>query len=299
MRRGTAGERLGYRRYEADGQAAAWRRANLAFFCFIGLTVMIAAPAWRTMTELWLYSSPYGHGLLAGPIAALIALREARRPGAPLPRPWLAGYAPLSVAAAIWFVGVRVDAQLLQHAGLVAALAAAAALVYGRELAVRCRFALGFAFFMVPVGAGATPILQTAAAAGADALLNVIGVATSRAGHLLATDAGAFRVAPGCAGLGVVWACVMTAVLCGRYLLDRLAQRIALVAAAVCIAVAVNIARIAAVLAYAGVEGANAAFVEDHAAAGHVALVPAIALVVAAAFAISTLSSARGRRYAG
>ncbi|MEL7488201.1 MAG: exosortase, partial [Pseudomonadota bacterium] len=198
------------------------------------------------------------------------------------PQFWPAAVIAVAGFMAIGAVGRALDAQLLQHLSVPGLIASGAALFFGEEAASRWRFPLGFLFFMTPIGAVAEPLLQTLAANGADVLLALGGVDANLDGLTITTAAGAFFIAPSCAGLRYLLCAAIVATLFSHERLSAWSDRFAFIAAAAVAAVIANAIRIAAIIAAAEHNAAFRARLDDHAFVGWIVF--AILMIALAVF---------------
>lgn len=220
-------------------ERAPWPRAAIAFALLSSGLVLLFGDAAFSMASIWLGSSVYHHGALAAPISLwLIALRKDWRHCAPS-ADWL-GVFIIFIAGALLLAARAGGVSFIGHFALVLSLIGAVIAVFGRRLARRWAFALGFLFFMVPFGEEATPLLQHWASTAVAALLNLSGVETLRDGVILTTNAGRFEMAPSCAGLRFLLAAAMISALVSHLAFSGLQKRAAFVIAALTAAIAAN-----------------------------------------------------------
>lgn len=177
-----------------------WVRACLSFVLLSGSFAAVFHGSVATMSMIWLSSSAYHHGIVVAPLSTwLIFSRKDWRTASPAADHL--GVAVLAAASFGQLISQASGIDLVGHASFVAAIIGAAIAAFGRALASRWAFPLGFLFFMVPFGEEATPILQAWASTAIAAALNFSGVETARDGFMLTTSSGRFEVAASCAGL--------------------------------------------------------------------------------------------------
>lgn len=234
-----AGAALSIPRTGPFGADAPWARAIGLYIVAALALIALFFDAAASMATLWVTSSVYHHGLLVAPIALALILRSGDW-RAIQPSGDLAGAGVVGLACALWLLGRAALVDLFGHAALVLAFIGAAIAIFGRALAFRWAFPLGFLFFMVPFGEELTPALQNAAAAVVAAALNATGVLTIRDGFLLTTAAGRFEMAPSCAGLRFLLASAMIATAVAPLAFADWKKRVAFLAAALAAALVAN-----------------------------------------------------------
>jgi exosortase len=219
--------------------ASSTRRHGFAFAALTLALLAILAPEAADMVRQWTFSSSYHHGWLAGPVAVWLILNA---------KVWRdvafrfdrAGVVILLAALGLALAGRALEAAIVGHVSVVAALIGAAVLTLGRVFVHRSAFAFGFLVFMVPFGESLIPALQGAAAVAVAGLLNLAGVETLRDGVLLTTAAGRFEMAESCAGLRFLLAGIMIAALAAHLAFRDWRRQALFVAAAIILAVAAN-----------------------------------------------------------
>jgi exosortase A len=275
----------------SSGTSSAFREAsplpNLTARTTLAATLLLAAillgmaPGARHLAGVWASSPIYHHGALVPLISAFLVWIGWRRGDAPT------GCAPplLGVAAAVltYALGTRLDAQLLQHLGVVLALACGAAAILGRALTTRHRFALGFLLLAVPFGEGLVPLLQEVTASGTVLIAEAFGLPVLRDGLTLRTPAGDFLVEKECAGLRFLVATFAVGVLCAHLFFTSPRKQALMVLAAVILPVAANVVRASATVLVASATDMRVAAGFDHVVYGWGFFAVVVALVISAA----------------
>ncbi|MDZ7627706.1 MAG: exosortase A [Parvularculaceae bacterium] len=242
-------------------------RACLAFAATLTLAAALLAPEIADIVRQWTWSSSYHHGWLALPLAAWL-FADARDWEQHPPRfDWL-GAVPLVMAIGLMIAGRALDAALLGHVAIVAAIAGAGLLTLGRELMRRSAFAFGFLVFMVPLGESLIPPLQHAAAPAVAALLNGIGIETQLDGLILTTAAGQFEMAGSCAGLRFLLAATMIAALAAHLAFKSASRKALFIVGAILLAIVANWARAFGIVAAATVTDLKIGTGPEHVAFG-------------------------------
>lgn len=251
--------RLAERELSAAPRPVARERAGYVLFVAAVLVV-----CWPTVAELirqWSQSSSFRHGFAVAPIALALALRV--RSGVPARRSRLA-LAPLYASIALWIAGRASNANLIEEVALVLILTSGVGVFFGIDAVRQRSFPLAFLFFMVPAGVSLYPALQAIAATLASLLLSTAAIAHERAGLVISTSAGGFKIAESCAGLNFLLAALMISTLFAHLKsLDWRRSALFVVAAAV-IALAANAVRVFAVIAIATWSEGTIEIAADH-----------------------------------
>ncbi len=219
--------------------APAWRRASIHFVLLVMALTCLFADAALSMASIWINSSVYHHGLFVAPISVwLILQRKDWREAEPAAD--ALGAIAIVGAGLLWLLGSAASIALLGHVAFVVSIAGAVTAIFGRALALRWAFPIGFLFFMVPFGEEATPLLQAAASAAVAAMLDFSGVETTRDGFMLTTAAGRFEMAQSCAGLRFLMASAMISSLVAWLAFAGWRKRLAFIGAALAAAIVAN-----------------------------------------------------------
>lgn len=252
-----------------EASRAVWRRALANFALILAGVILLFRDAALSMASIWLSSSVYHHGLIVAPVTLwLICRRKDWRLATP--QRDLLGAVIVAVAAFIWLAGRAASVALFGHVAIALSIIGAVIAVFGRALACRWAFALGFLFFMVPFGAEATPVLQHWAAVAVAAALNFSGVETARDGVMLTTSVGRFEMAEACAGLRFLLAAAMIASVVASLAFSGWKKRFAFIGAALAAAILANWVRAYLVVLAATLSDRRVGVGPEHVALGWV-----------------------------
>ena len=111
------------------------------------------------------------------------------------------GLALIGIGALGWLLGEVASVAVARQAGLILMLQGAVLTCLGREVARGLLFPLGYALFLIPVGAELVPAMQTLTASMVTGLLALTGVPAHLEGVFITTPVGYFEVAEACAGV--------------------------------------------------------------------------------------------------
>ena len=242
----------------------AWRWNDLWILGALAAAAVVAFwPAW---TDIYLQAArrtDNGYIFLVPLVAGYLAwLRRSRLRFVPR-RPSLTAVPMVALAALLAWWGDGTDTRVAIHLGAILALAACAVALAGTEV-VRQFFPVFLALlFLIPVPAEvrkwlAGP-LQSLAVAVTQEVLDVIGIATERAGNSIQIEGRSIFVGEACDGMRMVFALVLTFFAFVFSVPLRTPARVALLLASPAIAIVCNVVRLVpTALAYAYASAADA-----------------------------------------
>lgn len=263
----------------------AWRSNDLWILGALVVAAVVAfLPAW---SDIYLQASrrtDNGYIVLVPLVAAYLAWLRRSRMRFVSRRPSLTAVPLVAVAAALAWWGDETDTRVAVHLGAIVALASCAVALAGLEV-VRQFFPVFLALlFLIPVPAEvrkwlAGP-LQSLAVAVTQEVLDLIGIATERAGNSIQIEGRSIFVGEACDGMRMVFALVLTFFAFVFSVPLRTPARVALVLASPVIAIVCNVVRLVpTALAYAYASAAEAEWFHD--LAGWLMLPLAIVLLFA------------------
>jgi exosortase len=214
----------------------------------LSIIAAVAGESFVDIARLASSSSSHHHVLLALPLSAWLAIRDQRARAVPSAPDYL-GAAALALTLLVWIVGRAGSIAVVEHAGAVLAIGAAAIAAYGRARAAAWAPALLLVVFAIPFGDELTPQLQNLSADAVEAMLRVIGAPATRNELVFSTPVGAFEIAESCAGLRFLAAALMISTLAAALFLQTSWKRLAFVALAALLALAANWLRATAIIA--------------------------------------------------
>ena len=255
--------------------------------------VTLAAVGWAyadvfaALARRWDADPQYSHGWLVPLIAAGVLWVRRGMLAEVSPRPAWWGLAILAAGLGLRWYAVRVFAEWFEHLSLVVVALGVAATVGGRGGLRWAWPACLFLTFMLPLPyrleVAAREPLRSAATAGSTYLLQTVGIPAFAEGNVIrAGEDVRIDVVEACSGLRMLMVFFSLTTAAALFSSGRpLWQRGLMVASAVPIAIAANVARIAAtgLLYYAG-RGEGAELLHDHA---EILMVP-LALALLGAF---------------
>lgn len=216
----------------------------------ISLALLVASlPAWLAMAEVWSRVDYWSHGYLVVPVALFAAERERRRlrrlPGAGDAR----GLGGIGLGLALLIAGQLAGAVVPQGLAVVLLVASGIVLLRGLAWLRVLAFPVAYLIFMIPWPdawiAPAIVRLQLFVSTGAVAILRAAGVPVLRAGNVLELPGGeSLFVAEACSGITSIVTLVPIAVFLAYFTLERLPERLALVASVLPLAMAGNLLRV-------------------------------------------------------
>ena len=260
-----------------------WRSGDL---WIIGALVVAAVAAfWPAWLDIYLQAAKRtdnGYIFLVPFVAGyLVWLRRTRMRFVPR-RPSLTALPVVAAAVLLAWWGEQTDTRAAVHLGAIVALAACAVAMAGLEVVRQFFPAFLALLFLIPVPAEvrkwlAAP-LQALAVSVTQEVLDILGVATERAGNSIQISGRSIFVGEACDGMRMVFALALTFFAFVFSVPLRLNARIALLAAAPLIAIVCNVVRLVpTALAYAYASAADAEYFHD--IAGWLMLPLAIAML--------------------
>lgn len=233
------------------------------------------------LVTIWWTSSTFNHCLLIPPIIAWLVMQRWPELRAIAPRGWLPGLLLVAAGATAWLLGDAAGVALARHLGLILMLQGAVIAIMGPELSRGLMFPLAYMLFLVPMGEGLVPPLQTLTARICMALLDLAGIPAHIDGVFITIPNGWFEVAEACSGVKFLVAMAAYGVLVANVCFRSWPRRIAFVAAAFVLPVLANGVRAWGTIYTAHRTNAHVAEGFDHVIYGWVFFGVVIALLMA------------------
>jgi exosortase len=260
-----------------------WRSGDLWILGVLAAAAISAFwPAWIDIYLQAARRTDNGYIFLVPFVAAYLAwLRRSRIRFVPR-RPSLTAVPIVLASVALAWWGEQTDTRVAVHLGAIMALAACAVAMAGLEIVRQFFPAFLALLFLIPVPAEvrkwlAGP-LQSLAVGVTQEVLDVLGIATERAGNSIQIAGRSIFVGEACDGMRMVFALALTFFAFVFSVPLRLHARIALLAASPLIAIVCNVVRLVpTALAYAYASGEDAERFHD--IAGWLMLPLAIAML--------------------
>lgn len=166
--------------------------------------VGLVALYWGTasaMVTIWWRSETFTHAFLVPPMVFWLAWRKRDELLRLTPTPSLWVLAPMIVLAVVWLLGQLAVVNVVTQLVFVALLVLAVPLVLGTQVAKALAFPLAFAFFAVPIGEFALPVLMRWTADFTVGALRLSGVPVFREGLKFVIPSGSWSVVEACSGV--------------------------------------------------------------------------------------------------
>jgi exosortase len=242
----------------------AWH-AWLMAAVLVALVLWVYWPVIVPMAWQWYVDSNYSHGALVPLLAAYFVWERRARLLALTPRPNWAGLAVLLIGVLALIIGHTGAELFLQRSSLLIVIAGLVLLILGMETLRLCSFPITFLIFMIPLpaivlNAVAFP-LQLFAAQVATTCLVALDVPVLREGNLIYLASSTLEVAEACSGIRSLMSLLALGTVYAYFTEPVLWKRWVIVAAAVPVAIAANVFRVAGT-------GILAQFVGEDAAQG-------------------------------
>ncbi len=262
---------------EAGGWQGSLARLALLVACF-GL---IFHADIIDMVRVWLNSQPYSHCVFLPAIIGWMVWQRRAGLAKLEPHGWWPALAWLGLGAFAWLLGWAAGVALFRHAALVVMGQGLVMLALGPAVARALAFPLFYAFFMIPIGTEAEPVLQIFTARMAVNMLWLAGVPAEISGIFITTPNGYFRVAEACSGTGFLIAMAAFSTLVAHLCFKSMARRFLFVSASLLICLFANSVRAFGIIYIAYQTSVDSAVVVDHVLYGWLFFASVILLVVA------------------
>lgn len=269
------------------------QRERLAWIGFLICAVAAYAQVLTKLATDWWTLSDYSHGLICAPLAVGIAIARRRELTHTPQQPRTIGLIGVVIAVLLLAVGTLGAELFLTRASLVLFAASSVVFLFGwRRLRV---LLFPFALFALSIPVPAivmtrvTLPLQFVASATAETTLTAMHIPVLREGNVLVLTNATLQVAEACSGVRSMMSLVVIGLIVARYLERRSAARVAIVAAAVPVTIAVNALRVTATAVATEYYGIGAAAGTPHEALGLVLFAVSALLLTACARAVAAL----------
>lgn len=179
----------------------AWTRALVPLAAtLVGLVLLY----WDTasgMVAIWWRSETFTHAFLVPPMVLWLSWRRRAELLRLIPKPCLWMVLPMALMAGAWFLGQLAGVNAVTQLSFVALLVLAVPAVLGIQVARVLMFPLAFAFFSVPIGEFALPVLMQWTADFTVGALRLSGVPVYREGLRFVIPSGSWSVVEACSGV--------------------------------------------------------------------------------------------------
>jgi exosortase A len=217
-----------------------------------------------SMVAIWLRSETFAHGIVVIPIFLYLAWRERAALGRIVPEPSRLALVGIAAAAAIAWLGERVNAVSVPQLAMIAMVPLAVWALLGARAVRVLAFPLAFLFFAVPFGEFMVPRLIDWTADFTVWAIQLSGVPIYREGNMFTIPSGRWSVVEACSGLRYLIASAMVGVLFA-YLSYRSARRRALfIAASIIVPLVANWLRAYGIVMLGHLSGNRLAVGVDH-----------------------------------
>jgi exosortase len=214
-----------------------------------GLVVWLYWPVLGPMAYQWYADSNYSHGMIVPLLAGYFVWERHGRLLGLQPRPSWVGFAVLLAGIVILLIG-QIGAELfLQRSSLLIVIAGLVWFILGREALTVSSFPIAFLVFMIPLpaivlNAVAFPLQLFAAQVSATCLV-ALDVPVLREGNLIYLASTTLEVAEACSGIRSLLSLLALGTVYAYFTEPVMWKRWVLVVAAVPVAIAANVFRVA------------------------------------------------------
>lgn len=222
------------------GTVGALNRHLAALALAWGAITLIFSPALIQLVTIWWTSSTFNHCLLLPIIIGWLIWQRWPELLLLTPRAWLPGLLLVGGGATSWLLGDFAGVALARHLGLILMLQGSVVAILGPEVSRGIMFPLAYMLFLVPMGEGLVPPLQTLTAKICMFLLKLLGIPAHIEGVFITIPNGWFEVAEACSGVKFLIAMAAYGVLVANVCFKSWTRRIIFVGAALILPVLAN-----------------------------------------------------------
>ncbi len=176
-------------------------------------SVAVFSQTWLAMANMWASTEDFSHGFLIPLISGWLVYRLLGDLPAPSKKGRLLGLACVVLSLLTWIAGEVAGVGLVAKFGVIALVPSAFIALYGRTAAWSLLFPLAFLFFMLPIGAGLTPLLMEWTADATIWALKISGIPVFRKGLFFELPTGNWSVVEACSGLRYLIAAIVLSTL--------------------------------------------------------------------------------------
>lgn len=178
-----------------------WARALFPLACVIVVLLTLYWGTASAMVTIWWRSETFTHAFIVPPMVLWLAWRKRAELVKMTPKPAYWFLLPMAAVAGAWFLGELVAVNAVTQLALVALMVLTVPVVLGTQVARALMFPLGFAFFAVPIGEFALPVLMQWTADFTVGALRLSGVPVFREGLRFVIPTGSWSVVEACSGV--------------------------------------------------------------------------------------------------
>jgi exosortase A len=197
-------------------------------------------PVTASMVTIWARSDTFAHGFIVVPIFLYLVWRDRFALAALPPRPFYPALAGVALAAAVVWLGTRLNAVTLPQLALMAMFCFALTAVAGTAIVRRLAFPLAFLFFAVPFGEFLVPTLIDRTADFTVLAIRASGVPIYREGNSFLIPSGRWSVVEACSGLRYLIASAMVGTLFAYLAYRSTRRRLLFIATAIAVPIVAN-----------------------------------------------------------
>jgi exosortase A len=261
-------------------KTSAWRTPLTHFALAVAAIFLLFYRDIFDIVAIWWTSSTFNHCLLIVPILGWLVMQRKSELAKLTPQPWWPPLLYAGAGALGWLLGDAAGVAVARHLGVLMMLQGAVSSLLGWNITKGLLFPLFYAFFLVPLGEEAVPILQTITAKMCMWLLGVSGIPAHLEGVFISTPNALFRVAEACSGVKFLIAMVALGALVSNLCFKSWPRRIAFMVVCIVVPVLANGLRAFSTI-YVGHNG-NLEFAQsfDHVIYGWFFFAAVIAMVI-------------------
>lgn len=241
-----------------------WVCTSAAFALLAAIILFTYRETFESISEIWLRSETYTHGLLIVPIVVFLIWRKRRDLASITPSPSMWGALVLVGSTLLWLAGTIGNVLLLRQGGALAMIPALVWALAGTQSARVLRFPLTYLAFALPMGAALVPALQDLTAEFVVRALRLIGVPVFVEGRFFSVPAGNFEVAAACSGVRYLIASLAIGTLYAYLVYRSPSRRLAFLAMTIIVPIVANGVRAFGIVMIASLSKMRYAVGVDH-----------------------------------
>ncbi len=211
--------------------------AVAALVAFVGVTHYQTV---ASMVAIWLRNETFAHGFIVVPLFLYLVWRRRAVLATLRPVPCLPALAGMALAAAVGWLGDRINAVSVTQLAMVALVPLGVWTVLGTRIARELSFPLAFLFFAVPIGEFLEAPMTDWTANFTVLAIRASGVPILREGNMFTIPTGQWSVVEACSGLRYLIASTLVGVLFAYLSYRSFRRRAAFIAASIVVPIIAN-----------------------------------------------------------
>jgi exosortase A len=228
------------RRPDLPAQVSLWHSALIPLSIITFAILVIFYRDVFDIVAIWWNSSTFNHCFLILLILWWLVDQRSAELRKLHPQPWWPPLLYVGAGAFGWLLGDAAGVAAARHLGIMMMLQGSVSAFLGWNVTCGLAFPLFYAFFLVPIGEEAVPLLQTITAKICMWLLGLVDIPAHLEGIFISTSNALFRVAEACSGVKFLIAMIALGALVSNLCFKNWSRRIAFMAVCVIVPIIAN-----------------------------------------------------------